>query len=378
MHPPSSLTSTTRPLKHHPPSQPPPPSSSSSSPSPQHLHPPFPLSSSTWAHVDVQEVHETDFDFQGNLDKFDKSEVFAELHKSFSPVPSSRQPPKKSHSIQLPSAPVFLTSQKIKVPSATSLQMVEAERLASEEFGISSEMILTHASRGITEMVLDIFATHLSPPSNASTPSSKRVLFLIGNHRLGLCTFMSAVHLHRQGYLVTCVVPTPPSIPLLHTWIQLAQKSQVPCLPWSGTLRSSSASSMPPFDLIVDALLGLSSWDGISVIEERTLACNWISYTQTSRVPVLSIEIPSGFDASSGHALFPNYIVVPTWTLCLAIPKSGLRNPRLTGQLYLADLSFPSSLWHSIGIASWPSLPLFGNPPSTKFILPLQFPFQSV
>lgn len=64
--------------------------------------------------------------------------------------------------------------------------------------------------------------------------------------------------------------------------------------------------------------------------------------------PVLSLDVPSGLDATSGRLGDP--CVRARTTLTLAMPKIGLRPGRAAvGELYLADISVPPSVYVGLG-----------------------------
>jgi NAD(P)H-hydrate epimerase len=54
---------------------------------------------------------------------------------------------------------------------------------------------------------------------------------------------------------------------------------------------------------------------------------------------VLSLDLPSGVDATTGAA--PGAAVRATWTLTLALPKAGVASD-LAGELSLADIGIPA------------------------------------
>jgi len=65
-----------------------------------------------------------------------------------------------------------------------------------------------------------------------------------------------------------------------------------------------------------------------------------------SETPVISNDIPSGIDATSGEVYDP--AVKATATVTIALPKTGLRSSgasRLIGDLYLGDISVPAELY---------------------------------
>jgi NAD(P)H-hydrate epimerase len=65
---------------------------------------------------------------------------------------------------------------------------------------------------------------------------------------------------------------------------------------------------------------------------------------------VLSLDMPSGVDATSGCA--PGAAVKPERTLCLALPKTGLA--KVEGERYLADIGLPPEVYVPLGIEPKP------------------------
>jgi NAD(P)H-hydrate epimerase len=92
--------------------------------------------------------------------------------------------------------------------------------------------------------------------------------------------------------------------------------------------------------LVVDALVGYSL-DGPLRGTPREL----VAAVQSSGVPVLSLDVPSGVDATTGGT--PGEAVTPERVLTLALPKTGLD---ATGELYLADIGIPAAVFRAAGV----------------------------
>ncbi len=101
-------------------------------------------------------------------------------------------------------------------------------------------------------------------------------------------------------------------------------------------------------DVIVDAIFGYSL-DG----PMREPAASLVQAINESGAPVVSNDIPTGIDATSGAIHEP--AIHATATVTIALPKTGLLPDGarlLTGDLYLGDISVPSGLYErSLGIA---------------------------
>ncbi len=100
------------------------------------------------------------------------------------------------------------------------------------------------------------------------------------------------------------------------------------------------------YDLIIDALLGYNQrGNPRGVVADLIIAAN------SSKKPILCLDIPSGLDPDKG---FPNVPCVRgTQTLTLALPKKGLVQRRAkpyVGDLFLADIGVPAELYEELGV----------------------------
>lgn len=72
--------------------------------------------------------------------------------------------------------------------------------------------------------------------------------------------------------------------------------------------------------------------------------------------PIVSLDVPSGIDATTGRAV--GEFVSATDTMTLALPKTGL-DSAATGTLWVADIGIPKSVYRKMGIE--PPTSLFQN-----------------
>lgn len=100
--------------------------------------------------------------------------------------------------------------------------------------------------------------------------------------------------------------------------------------------------------LVVDALIGYSlTGPPQGVIAEMI---DWIS---SVRSPVVSLDVASGIDATSGEA--PGIHVRAALTVTLALPKTGLDVPAV-GDLLMADIGIPGEVYRRAGIEVSPDV----------------------
>ena len=96
-------------------------------------------------------------------------------------------------------------------------------------------------------------------------------------------------------------------------------------------------------DLWIDAGIGYSLRG-----DPRERPARIIEAMNRSTAPVLSLDAPSGLDTATGRIADP--AVDATATMTLALPKTGLRDAPTVGELHLADISVPPSVYERMGV----------------------------
>jgi NAD(P)H-hydrate epimerase len=106
-------------------------------------------------------------------------------------------------------------------------------------------------------------------------------------------------------------------------------------------MHSQNLAAVNAPDLIIDGIIGYSLKG-----PPRIPASDMIRWANSRRAPILALDVPSGIDASTGRVFDP--AIKASATMTLALPKEGLRQQgaeELVGELYLADISVPPSLY---------------------------------
>ena len=98
-------------------------------------------------------------------------------------------------------------------------------------------------------------------------------------------------------------------------------------------------------DLIIDGIIGYSLKGA-----PRGRAAELIVWANDQNCPILSLDVPSGLDSSTGEVFSP--AINATATMTLALPKLGLQDPTspIVGELYLADIGVPPALYNDPSI----------------------------
>ncbi|MGB3564870.1 MAG: NAD(P)H-hydrate epimerase [Thermoanaerobaculia bacterium] len=221
----------------------------------------------------------------------------------------------------------------VEAPTVTTEQMVEIDRLMVEELGIELIQMMENAGGHLAGLARARFL--------AGRPVGKRVVVLAGTGGNGGGALVAARRLHNWGTDARVfVTKQPPADSVTGRQLEILRRMDLPV----GTTKDLAA--MEPTDLVIDGIIGYSL-GGPPTGEAAQL----IEWANSQSAPVLALDVPSGLEATTGVALSP--AIRATVTLTLALPKKGLRVPgveRHVGELYLADISVPPSLYKRVGI----------------------------
>lgn len=241
--------------------------------------------------------------------------------------------------------PLFVNDKGFEIPALTSDQMREVDRIAVQEFGLGILQMMENAGRNLANMVMQM-----------QPAGSSQIVVLAGsggNGGGGICCMR---HLLNRGYSVNLFLTKN------DRELSGAAKKQLNIIKESGHSFSDYSdieAACEHSDLIIDAIFGYSLRGapfGRSL--EMIETCN------QSEKPVLSLDIPSGVDASSGET--PGKYIQAERTLTLALPKLGLSNPA-AGKLFLGDIGIPPQVYERININ-------IGNLFSEGYIIPISVP----
>jgi NAD(P)H-hydrate epimerase len=222
-----------------------------------------------------------------------------------------------------------------ELPWLDTEQMIEVDRAMMEDYRIDLVRMMENAGRCLAILTRDRFLD--------GSPVGKRVTVMAGSGGNGGGALVAARRLHTWGAEVQVLlsqsadsmtpVPAHQLEILRHMAMDVVAEPAMP----------------PPGDtpaVIVDGLIGYSL-KGAPFGITRDL----ITWANEQDVPVVALDTPSGIDTATGTVFHP--AIRAAATLTLALPKEGLRAPAaapLVGELYLADISVPPSLYAQPGL----------------------------
>jgi NAD(P)H-hydrate epimerase len=210
------------------------------------------------------------------------------------------------------------------IPYVTTEQMIEVDRAMVEDVRIELIQMMENAGRNLAHLARMRFFD--------GNPQGKHVVVLAGTGGNGGGALVCARRLHTWGARVQVVVTHPAEnfTPVPAHQLDILQRMQVPVAQVEAVNQTESPA------LIVDGLIGYRLRGA----------------PHGAAAPILALDVPSGVDTTSGTVFDP--AIKATVTMTLALPKAGLRAPgveALVGELYLADISVPPSLYAEPALA---------------------------
>jgi len=225
----------------------------------------------------------------------------------------------------------FWTEDGRIVPAVTAEQMREVDRVAMSEFGLGILQMMENAGRNLAENVRDML--------DGATGEVTILAGAGGNGGGGLCC---ARHLHNRDFKVWVVLDRDAALlkGAAANQLHILQRADV-----HPVAAPQAQELLKRADIVVDALIGYSLRGA-----PRGRAAELVELCNQHAARVLSLDVPSGLNATSGEA--PGLLVRPERTLTLALPKTGLQ--QVPGELYLADIGIPPEVFHRIGVSYEP------------------------
>ncbi len=225
----------------------------------------------------------------------------------------------------------FPAARGSDLPWITTEQMREIDRIVVEELGVTLVQMMENAGRHLADLAIRRFAC-------------RSAVVLAGPGANGGGGIAAARHLANRGVDVRVVLSRGAEalgeVPRLQ--LEAVQRLGV------GVSEALEAPGVPAADLVVDAVIGY----GLSG-DPRGRAAELVTWAKDQEAPVLSLDVPSGLDATTGRVGDP--CVRAAATLTLAMPKVGLRAALdVVGELYLADVSVPPRAYRAVGVEVGP------------------------
>lgn len=219
---------------------------------------------------------------------------------------------------------LFRTTSGVHVAAVTADEMRSVDRVVVEEVGLQLLQMMENAGRTLAWHVRDI--------------ADGSVHVVAGNGGNGGGGLACARHLANHDVPVDIVLDRDPSE---LTGAAAQQYGILGEMGISTSVGPGDLDSTGDRSVVVDALIGY----GLSG-DVREPARNLIEWMNRQQGSVVSLDVPSGMDATTGDPL--GVATDPDRTVTLALPKTGLTV--VTGMLVLADIGIPRTVYDRLNI----------------------------
>ncbi|SDR16282.1 NAD(P)H-hydrate epimerase [Halopelagius longus] len=217
----------------------------------------------------------------------------------------------------------FETKDGIPLTAVTASEMRDVDRVTVEEVGLQLLSMMENAGRNLAGQVL--------------RRNAENVVIYAGNGGNGGGGLVAARHLSNRDIDVSVVLDRDSSD---LDGVAATQHEVVDAMNVAVTRDPAELDAFDAADVAVDALVGYGLSGSL-----RGEAAELVPAVESAET-VVSLDVPSGLDASTGET--PGPAVTPDTVVTLALPKTGLKI--LDATIVLADIAIPPVVYQRLDI----------------------------
>lgn len=265
----------------------------------------------------------------------------------------------RAHSFSsAPGSPASTAQLKIKdskqtVPMATPVQLMEIERVNSEQFGITSDIMLENFATNASFFLKHKLGGRTRLRRDNHNPEPLVVILTSDSNRSGARSMALGRHLCQSGHIRVIALFTCSTSDLQDAQVkeqyELFKKCGGKVVNSVGALKNTVDKLNSPVEIVIDAMQGFDcsltdldessnaqDYESSTSMEARALdTINWCNLLQ-GQVQIWSLDIPSGYDSGTGLANF-NSTVSATGVICSGWPLTALTTVKQTGSYRLEE-----------------------------------------
>ncbi len=219
----------------------------------------------------------------------------------------------------------------MKVVTADEMRNIDSQTI--KEIGIPGIVLMENAGIGAVHVIIEKF------PS----PKFSKVSILVGKGNNGGDGLVVARHLINRGYKVNTYILSEADKfsgdALIN--LQIAQKMNLPMkFILSEEQLEEYKNIISQSDFLIDSIFGTGLKGAV-----RGFAGNLIEFLNSTNIPIIAIDLPSGLDADYGR--IDGACICADLTVTMVLPKRGLLlypGANFVGELKVADIGIPKSV----------------------------------
>ncbi|TGZ80520.1 YjeF N-terminal domain-like protein [Ascodesmis nigricans] len=254
--------------------------------------------------------------------------------------------------------PSFRLPTNRTCPIVTPLQMLDVERIAEIELGLTDDMMTENAGRAIAQVAIQVFGKRISASNFNALPV---VIAMVGNTKSGARVIAACRHLRNHSVRVMIIgVGLEREDDLLagvRKQLTIFRNAGGQVGRWE-EMQNKIQKFDAPAELIIDGLLGIhKDFDDLRT-DDQAVTYELVQFANKSKAAVLSVDVPSGVDGNSGTVSDIQdtgaFYIRANIVVALGAPKTGLLQACVNGigigwKLYVADIGIPNTAWRKYG-----------------------------
>ncbi len=249
--------------------------------------------------------------------------------------------PTVKHAPVKPAPGGFPQRKAANLPFVAADQLRDIQRSAREDFHLDVLQMTENAGRAGATLALAMLG---------GKARGQRIIVLAGGGSMGASGLCAVRHLANWGFTVEPLFGeiTEEMAPITRRQAEILRASGMHQHSEQNSSEDALREHMHHADLIIDALVGY----GLAGPPTGIAAAAAELAVESGR-PILSLDVPTGVDATTGQVYAPAIRAVTT--LLLDLPKRGMLEPacrNCVGELYLADIGVPSAVHERAGFRS--------------------------
>jgi len=223
---------------------------------------------------------------------------------------------------------LYYTESGIQIPAITAYKMREIDDIAMNQLGLNIYQMMENSGRNLSDFVKFTLGENWR-----DIP----VLIMAGKGGNGGGGICAARHLANHGGDISLCLSDEQTLsgPAAHQY-KVYRATQGKIIKGFDVLQETH------YELIIDALIGYSLNKPVTGMIKKL-----IDYSNSSKAELISLDVPSGVNATTGDKM-ESYFKADR-VLTLALPKTGL-SMRDSSEIFLADIGIPVSVYREAGV----------------------------
>ena len=227
----------------------------------------------------------------------------------------------------------------MKIVTAKEMRNIDSQTI--NEVGIPGVVLMENAGLGVVRAIERDFPL----------PTFSKIAIFVGKGNNGGDGLVIARYLANKGYKVTTYLLAEPDKFIGDALVNLRVSQNIGLhieYILSNDQLGEKKANISQNNLIIDAIFGTGLSGAV-----RGFASNVIDYLNSTEIPIIAVDLPSGLDSDTGKT--EGSCIKAVMTVTMALPKRGLLlypGAKFVGKLEVADIGIPQSVIDSQNLST--------------------------